>query len=109
MNAPHRPTIPFLVPTPEYGTLLFTMANIEVTQSGSEGAIQVIRKFSRRMQSSGIVQRMRSRRYYSRDMSQAVKKKKALKRISRQEEYAQLLKEGKVSERPTRPGSRRNA
>lgn len=78
------------------------MINVEISKAGAENSMSVIRKFTRRMQGSGLVQQMRGRRYRSRPFSKAITKKRALKRIAKREEFNQLLKEGKVSERPTR-------
>jgi len=76
--------------------------NAEVTKSGNETALNIIRKFSRRVQGAGLIKTMRNRRYYSRDTSKVVKKKRALKVLKRRAEYRQLVKEGKVVEAPTR-------
>lgn len=72
--------------------------NAEVTKSGNESTLAVIRKFSRKVQGTGLVKNARKRRYYERDMSKTVKKKRALKVIKRRAEFAQLVKEGKVAE-----------
>lgn len=77
--------------------------NAEVQKSGNETALSVIRKFSRRVQSTGLVKSVRSRRYFARDASKIVRKKRALKLIKRRAEYQQLVKEGKVIEAPARP------
>ena len=74
------------------------MINAEVQKSGSESALSVIRKFSRRVQGTGLIQTVRKGRYFERQGSKAVSKKRALKRIARQENYRQLLKEGKIVE-----------
>lgn len=76
--------------------------NVEVQKSGNETALSTIRKFSRRVQSTGLVKSSRNRRYYSRDVSKVVKKKRALKRIKRRAEYTRLVKEGKITEAPKR-------
>lgn len=76
--------------------------NVEIVRNGSENTMSVIRKFTRKVQGTGIVREIRNRRYWARASSDAVKKKGALKRIARREEFAQLLKEGKVQERPRR-------
>jgi len=76
--------------------------NAEVQKSGNETALSVIRKFSRRVQSAGLVKAVRGRRYFARDASKIVKKKRALKLIKRRAEYQQLVKEGKVAEAPAR-------
>ncbi len=82
--------------------------NAEVQKSGNETALSVIRKFSRRVQSAGLVKAVRGRRYFSRDASKIVKKKRALKLLKRRAEYRQLVKEGKVAEAPAR-GQRHGA
>lgn len=76
--------------------------NAEVQKSGSETALSVIRKFSRRVQGAGLIKSMRDRRYFTRGSSKIVKKKRALKLIKRRAEYKQLVKEGKIIEAPAR-------
>lgn len=80
--------------------------NAEVSKSGSETALTTIRKFSRRVQGTGLVKTMRARRYFSRDSSKIVKKKRALKLLKRRKEHKQLVKEGKIAETPVRTGGR---
>lgn len=80
------------------------MVNAEVTKSGNESPLAVIRKFSRRVQGTGLIQRARKRRYFERPASKAVSKKRALKRIKRRAEFRKLVKEGKVAETPVRRG-----
>ena len=79
--------------------------NVEVTKTGSESALSTIRKFSRKVQGTGLVKTVRKGRYFARDASKIVKKKRALKLLKRRAEYRQLVKEGKVIETPTRRGS----
>jgi ribosomal protein S21 len=74
------------------------MIQVEVAKTGNENTLSMIRKFTRRVQSAGIVQIIRNGRYYSRLSSKTVKKKRALKLIKRRVEFAQLLKEGKITE-----------
>ena len=78
--------------------------NAEVQKSGNENALSTIRKFSRRVQGTGLIRTVRGQRYYSRTTSKVVKKKRALKLIKRRAEYKQLVKEGKVIEAPSRHG-----
>lgn len=72
--------------------------NAEVTKMGNETALATIRKFSRRVQGAALVKTVRKRRYYARDASKTVKKKRALKVIKRRAEYRQKVKEGKIIE-----------
>lgn len=90
-----------------YG-MLSPMIGIEVVKTGTDNTMQVIRKFSRRVQSSGIIPFVRKNRYWERSFSQAKKKQGALHRIKKNEERIQLIKDGKISETPER-GPRRHS
>jgi len=81
------------------------MINVEVQKSGSENPLATIRKFSRRVQGTGIVKTVRGNRYFSRATSKTVKKKHALKLINRRAEYRKLIKEGKIAEPAPRRGA----
>ena len=74
------------------------MINAEVQKSGAESALSVIRKFSRKVQGTGLIQTVRKGRYYERTKSKTVSKKRALKRIARWENRQELIKEGKLVE-----------
>jgi ribosomal protein S21 len=74
------------------------MINAEVQKSGAESTLSVIRKFSRKVQGTGLIQTVRKGRYYARNTSKAVSKKRALKRITRNDNRQQLIKEGKLIE-----------
>lgn len=74
------------------------MINAEVQKTGTENALSLIRKFSRRVQGTGLIKSTRAKRYHSRDVSKTVQKKSALKMLKRRAEYRQLVKEGKVAE-----------
>ncbi|HEY4524874.1 MAG TPA: 30S ribosomal protein S21 [Candidatus Paceibacterota bacterium] len=82
--------------------------NAEVTKAGNESTLAVIRKFSRRVQGTGLVKNSRKQRYYERAASKAVQKKRALKLLKRRAEYRQLVKEGKVQEKEPRRGYSRD-
>lgn len=82
--------------------------NAEVQKTGNESTLAVIRKFSRRVQGTGLVKNSRKRRYYERPMSKTVQKKRALKLIKRRRDFQQLIKEGKVAEREPRRGYHRD-
>ena len=81
--------------------------NAEVQKTDNESPINLIRRFSKRVQGSGIIQRVRSRRYHARIKSREVRRKQTLKVIKRREEVQELIKLGKMLERPTR-GPRRH-
>lgn len=78
------------------------MVNAEVVKSGADTSIAVIRKFSRRVQGTGILKLARTRRYFARPASAVSKKKRALKILKRREDYVQKVKDGKVIEKEPR-------
>jgi ribosomal protein S21 len=79
--------------------------NAEVTKNEGESAVNLIRRFSKRVQGVGLIQKMRKRRYYARIKSRNVERKHTLKVIKRREEIVELIKMGKMVERM--PGERR--
>jgi len=72
--------------------------NVQVEKSGNENTGAVLRKFTQRMRSSGIVQKMRKIRYRARPLSITTRRKAALRKINRSEEFEQLIKDGKLSD-----------
>lgn len=81
--------------------------NAEVTKNDNETAVNLIRRFSKRVQGAGLIQRMRNRRYYARIKSREVRRKQTLKVIKRRENVQELIKLGKILERTTRGPRRR--
>jgi ribosomal protein S21 len=80
----------------------------EVQKNDGESDINMIRRFSKRVQGAGVITRMRSRRYHSRIKSREVRRKQALKVIKRRENVQELIKLGKMLERaPRGRGGRR--
>lgn len=71
--------------------------NVEVTKSGTDNNLGLIRKFTKRVQGSGILSRLRSKRYSARNLSEYVKKKKTLKRLAAKEKIRELIKMGKMA------------
>jgi len=74
------------------------MINAEVAKAGNENNLNLIRRFTKRVQGSGVLPRVRSIRYATRKQSEYVKKKKTLKVLKRREEVAELIKMGKMTE-----------
>jgi hypothetical protein len=81
------------------------MVQVEVVKTGSESAMSLIRKFTRRSQSANTVRGSRDRRYSQRSKSKAVTKKRTLKKLVRQRDYRLKIKEGKIAEPAPRRGS----
>lgn len=71
--------------------------NVEITKGGKENNMHLIKKFTRRVQESGIIPRVKSLRYADRNMSAYVKKTKKLKSIKNREIREEQIKLGKIS------------
>ncbi|MDP3996532.1 MAG: 30S ribosomal protein S21 [bacterium] len=76
--------------------------NVEVAKNANENNTAVLRRFTRKVQASGVLSRMRSERYQSRPFSKFTRKKRALKSINRRAEIQKLIKLGKMTERKKR-------
>ncbi|OGC80772.1 hypothetical protein A2943_02740 [Candidatus Adlerbacteria bacterium RIFCSPLOWO2_01_FULL_51_16] len=81
--------------------------NAEVQKNENETAVNLIRRFSKRVQGAGVIQRLRGRRYHLRIKSREVRRKHTLKVIKRREEVQELIKLGKMLERAPRGPRRR--
>jgi ribosomal protein S21 len=69
---------------------------IEVKKNPNENNASVLRRFSRRIQESGIIRKVKSARYNIRKESKLKTKNSALKRMARRKEIEQLKKLGKM-------------
>ncbi len=72
------------------------MINVEVTKQGTENNLGLLRRFSKRMQGSGNLSALRSRRYSQRNISENVKKKRTLKVLKKRENIKEAIKLGKI-------------
>ncbi len=78
------------------------MINVEVSRSQNENNLSLLKRFTRRVQGSGILPRVRSKRYNSRNRSEYVKKKQTLKVLDRRKNVAELIKLGKMPEKSSK-------
>jgi hypothetical protein len=78
------------------------MINAEVTRNPGENALGVIRRFTRKVQGSGVIQRKRSLRFSGRIQSHYKVKKRALTLIERRKAMSELIKLGKAPMKPVR-------
>ena len=72
--------------------------NVEVTKTDNENNLAVLRRFTKRVQGSGVLPRVRSLRYATRKPSEYVKQKKTLKVLKRRKEVTEFIKLGKMQE-----------
>ncbi len=79
---------------------------IEVKKNTSESNTNLIRRFSRKVQESGIIQKVKGKRYNERALSKLKVKAGKLKRLTRRKEYERLAKLGKGVVKTKRFGSK---
>jgi hypothetical protein len=70
--------------------------NVEIKRNGTENALGVIRRFSRKMQESGIIPKVKGERYNVRPMSKLAEKNMKIRRLARRVEVERLKKLGKM-------------
>ena len=81
--------------------------NVEVEKNTNESAVNLIRRFTKRVQESGILNRARSTRYNDRPKSKLARKNSTIKSIGKRKEIERLKKLGKLPDKPVRKGGRR--
>jgi hypothetical protein len=72
--------------------------NVEVKRNNQESTANLIRRFTKRVQGSGVLMRLRKERYFARDKSPLVCRSGKLKKLANKEKYEKLLKLGKIQE-----------
>ncbi len=72
--------------------------NVEVKKNNQESTANIIRRFTKRVQGSGIINRLRKERYFARGKSALVIRAGKLKKLGNKVEYEKLLKLGKIQE-----------
>lgn len=76
--------------------------NVQVEKNNNESSANVIRRFTKRVQNSGIIRRMRNNRYYARVKSENVRKESRLKKLVKKDVYDTMYKLGKTTEHQRR-------
>lgn len=76
--------------------------HIEADKKTNENTGTLIRRFTKRVQNSGLVRRVRSLRYHDRPPSATLRKRQALKKIDKKALYEKMAKLGKPIERRRR-------
>ena len=69
---------------------------VEVKKNMNEPPMSLIRRFSRRVKSANILQKVRGNRFFSRKNSDLKTKSRALNGIAKRKEYERLKKLGKI-------------
>lgn len=73
-----------------------TQAQVEVRRRESESPVSLMRRFSRKVQQSGLVKRVRAIRFRERSKSKRQTREMAIRRKKRFEEKQLLKKLGKI-------------
>jgi len=74
------------------------MINVEVTKNANENNIGIIKRFTKKVQGSGVLPKVRSKRYSQRNISFYKVKKNTLNSIKRKAEIMELIKMGKMAD-----------
>ena len=74
-----------------------TIVSIEVKKNAGENNAGLLRRFSRKMQESGTIPKVKGSRYAKRKPSKLVLKKGTLKKLVRRKEIERLKKMGKIA------------
>lgn len=78
---------------------------IEVKKNTNETNINLIRRFSRKVQESGIIQTVKGKRYSERPESKVKVKASTLKRLVNRKKREKLIKLGKITPKFQRKGN----
>jgi len=73
--------------------------NIHLVKKEKENSMAVLKRFSQKVRSAGIVTRVKSLRYNDRQPSDLVRKQKALRKIENEATRTRLRKLGKSTRR----------
>ena len=71
-------------------------SNVDIKKNKNENNLSVIKRFTRKVQESGVLQRVRSIRYLEREKSSNVRKAKKLVSLKKRENFDELVKLGKI-------------
>ena len=76
-----------------------TSVNIKVEKNSNENNTSLLRRFTKRVQGSGMLIRAKSMRFRNRPISEAKRKEQTLKKLKRAKERERLVKLGKLPDR----------
>lgn len=76
--------------------------NVDIKKTKNDNNLGLLRKFSRKVKISGVLQKKRSLRYFDRKISDFKKKANALNKIDKRKEYEYKEKMGLLKPRKSR-------
>ena len=83
------------------------MINVSVAKTGTENSMSLIRRFTKRVQATKALMKVREERYFERSMSKLKMKRRALVSMSKRKDYDRLKKLGKIPDKVEGTGGRR--
>ncbi len=78
------------------------MINAEVKKNSNENSASLLRRFNRKVQGSGVVQKAKGTKFRKRVKSKFTTKKETLVRLERRKNIEKLIKLGKIAEKTKR-------
>jgi ribosomal protein S21 len=75
------------------------MLNVEVKAKENESTTNLLRRFSRKVNSSGILRRKRSLKTRKRDVSKNVRKQQKVQALEKRDQVEKMIKLGKLPDR----------
>jgi hypothetical protein len=79
----------------------------EVKKQGGESGAAIIRRFTKRVQGTKALMKVREERYFTRKMSKLKTKRRALVSMDKRKSYDRLKKLGKIPEKVEGMGGKR--
>lgn len=81
------------------------MINVQVEKGSNENSLSILRRFTKRVQGSGVLSRVRSIRYAGRNQSPLSVKRHAMNKLEKRAEVELAMKLGKFKQ-PERRGAK---
>jgi len=76
--------------------------NVQVVKNGKENPLGLLKRFQKRVQESGVIPKVRSKRYSTRDLSDLKVKRGKMKKLAGKVVYDDLKRMGKLIPRTTK-------
>lgn len=77
--------------------------NVDITKNKTENGVSLLKRFTRKIQESGIIMKVKGKRYASRDASKLKRKKDKMIKLEGKGKYEHLKKMGKLKVRTYTP------
>lgn len=71
--------------------------NVEIKKKNNENNLSMLKRFNRKVQESGVINKLKSKRYAERHPSDFTKKKNKLKALDKKTKFEELYKLGKLT------------